>query len=296
MSTQTLHQGSLRPTRIPAIRGRYKISSALLGNLLRRLMPVRNRSDQVVWPQRRTVVHPGLQVHSIAAPKTDRRLSFLMSANLYCAFAAGVVLMAQASSALNKPGIKTEPPSVLVELQPLEATPRTVAPIAPTLPNISQFHPSVIPTITEPQPIVDTDITQTTIGTTNLSNQIAPNSTPTIGTGHNTGTGTPSSGDPSGTATDQPIEVSSSAVSILHQIQPIYPTLARLAHKEGDVVLIMTINEQGVPTDVKMDSGDAVFRNDAIRAAQQWRFTSARIDRQPHTARFRLTLQFRLRG
>ena len=92
------------------------------------------------------------------------------------------------------------------------------------------------------------------------------------------------------------MEVSSSAVSILQQIQPVYPALARLARKEGDVVLIMTINELGVPTEVKMDSGDAVFKNDAIRAAQQWRFTSARLDGKPHSARFRLTLQFRLRG
>ncbi len=92
------------------------------------------------------------------------------------------------------------------------------------------------------------------------------------------------------------MEVSFNSVSILQQVQPAYPSLARLAHKQGDVVLIMTINEQGTPTDVKMDSGDAIFRADAIRAAQQWRFTPARLDGQPHSARFRLTLQFRMRG
>jgi TonB family protein len=72
--------------------------------------------------------------------------------------------------------------------------------------------------------------------------------------------------------------------------------LARLAHKEGDVVLIMTIDEQGIPTEVRVASGDVIFRNDAIRAAQQWRFTPANLDGRPHSARFRLTLQFRLRG
>ncbi len=259
MSIQTLHQGGLRPATIPAI----------------------------------TVVHPGLQVHSIAAPKTDRRLSFLMSANLYCAFAAGVVLMAQASPAFIKPIIKADPPTVVFDLRPPETTPKPMAVIAPNPPNNSQSNSATTPTITEHPPIGVPD-TPTSVGTHNLADQIALNPASDIGRGPWTGT-TPTDG-PTDTPAGPPIEVSSSAVSILHQIQPIYPTLARLAHKEGDVVLIMTINELGVPTDVKMDSGDTVFRNDAIRAAQQWRFTSARFDGQPHSARFRLTLQFRLRG
>ena len=263
MSTQTLHQGSLRPTRIPAI----------------------------------TVVHPGLQVHSIAAPKIDRRLSFLMSANLYCAFAAGAVLVAHTAPAFHKPDIRTEREVAVVDLVPPAAAPRSVAVVAPPrLLNNLQPQTFVAPTLTGPQPIENTDLTPTRIGTADLSNQIASNSPSTTGP-YNNAPNTNSNGrDLNGPPTGPPIEVSASAVSILHQVQPIYPGLARLAHKEGDVVLIMTINEQGVPTEVKMDSGDAVFRNDAIRAAQQWRFTSARIDGQPHTARFRLTLQFRLRG
>ena len=295
MSTQTLHQGSLRPIRVPAIRGRYKISSALLGNLLRRLMPVRNRSDQVVWPQRRTVVHPGLQVHSIAAPKTDRRLSLLMSVNLYCAFAAGAVMVAQASPAIKNALIQTKRPPVVVELRPPIENIRPIPVVAPTLPINLQFNPSNTPIITEPQPIGVPD-TPTTIGNNDVSERIASNPYPGTVTGTNPVPGTsPGVGD-IGPAISQPMDVSFRSVSILRQIQPIYPSLARVAHKEGDVVLIMTINEQGVPTDVKVDSGDSIFRNDAVHAAQQWRFTPANLDGQPHSARFRLTLQFRLRG
>ncbi len=296
MSTQTLTQGSLRPTRVPAIRSRYKISSAFLDNLLRPHMSVHRRADQISLLQRRTVVHPGLQVHSIAAPKTDRRLSFLMSANLYCAFAAGAVLVAQASPAITNTLKQSERPGVVIELRPPAENPRPVAVIARMPPTNFQPHLSVAPVITEPQPPVDTDTTPTTIGTHDLSPHAAGDPTPRTGPGGDPETWTPTGIGPTGPATGQPVEVSFKSVSILQQIQPAYPNLARLAHKEGDVVLIMTINEQGVPTEVKMDSGDAVFKNDAIRAAQQWRFTSALCDGKPHSARFRLTLQFRLRA
>lgn len=262
MPTPSFSQGSLRPTRTPAI----------------------------------TVVHPGLQVHSIAAPKTDRRLSFLMSANLYCAFAAGAVLVAQAAPAIIRPIITERPPAIIDLVSP-GVTPLHLAAMAPPVISNLLSHPADTPAIPEPGPIAAPETTPTSIGEHDLSSQIAASAASTNGSDpHGKDPKGLPSGTPSGLPAGQPVEVSASAVSILHQIQPTYPSLARLAHKEGDVVLIMTINEQGVPTEVKLDSGDAIFRNDAIRAAQQWRFTPARFDGQPHSARFRLTLQFRLHG
>lgn len=262
MSTQTLQQGGLRPARTPAI----------------------------------AVVHPGLQVHSIAPPATDRRLSLLMSATVYCAFAAGVVLVAQASPAIRKPWVKSEPDPVLVELRPLDAPPIVVTPVAHSMSNNLPFSTANTPTITEPQPVVDTSVLPTSVGTTDVSAHIAGYPSSTQGTGGTTAVGALPPGTLTGPDSGQPMEVSYNAVRVLEQIQPAYPALARMAHKEGDVVLIMTINEHGVPTDVKVDSGEAIFRNDAVRAAQQWRFTPANLGGQPHSARFRLTLQFRLRG
>lgn len=264
MSTQTLYQGSHRPTRTPAI----------------------------------TVVHPGLQVHSIAAPKTDRRLSFLMSANLYCAFAAGVVLVAQASPDLRQPRITADRNPIVVELQPPDVRPRDVPSIAPTPSSHVPSSASPPRSVTEPQPVPDTPATPASIGSTDLSGRSATGSpsTPGNGTADSAADGPRSGTFSTGPATGQPVEVNASAVRVLQQIQPSYPDLARLAHKEGDVVLLMTINEQGYPIEVKMDSGEAIFRNSAIHAAQQWRFTPASFNGQPHTARFRLTLQFRLRG
>ncbi len=261
MSTQTLQQGGLRPARIPAI----------------------------------VIVHPGLQVHSIAAPKPDRRLSFLMSANLYCALAAGAVLVAHGAPDFRKPPITSGPPAVVVELGPPEAAPDIAPPMAPAVGDNLSVNTASTPILTEPESIPDIHDLPTAFGT-DRSQTIAGTSSSLRGTGRDLGVGTLPPGTITGPKTGQPMEVSFNSVSILQQVQPAYPSLARLAHKQGDVVLLMTINEQGIPTDVKMDSGDTIFRNDAIRAAQQWRFTPARLDGQPHSARFRLTLQFRLRG
>ncbi len=296
MSTQTLQQGSLRPTRIPAIRDRYRVASAFLVKRLRILMPDPKHNDQVVdEPQRRTVVHPGLQVHSIVAPKPDRRLSFLMSANIYCALAAGAVLAAHTAPGILKPPITTGPPPVVVELGSPEAAPNVAPAATPAVGDNLAVHTASTPTLTEPESIPDTSDLPTTFGT-DRSQTIASTSSSLRGAGRDLGVGTLPPGTLTGPGREQTMEVSFNSVSILQQVQPAYPSLARLAHKQGDVVLIMTINEHGIPTEVEMDSGDAIFRAEAIRAAQQWRFTPARLDGQPHSARFRLTLQFRLRG
>ncbi len=259
MSTQTLPQGSLRPV--------------------------------IALP------HPGLQVHSIAAPKADKRLSFLMSAAIYCVIAGGGVLLAREAPALIAI-IKTEPLIAIVDLveKPLEAR---ITPAPPT-PRGSREEASrpdnLVPLVLPPMEMAP-EFTPTALPTTDLSNQIAAD--PSLPISKNPRIGTRTDGHPDGNGDgvvhEAPVEVSFAAVQVLKQIQPVYPNLARLSHKEGDVILMMTINEQGVPTDVRMDRGDTIFLNDAVRAAQQWRFTPAQVDGRPHAARFKLILQFKLR-
>ena len=256
MTTQTLHQGSLRPaTAIP---------------------------------------HPGLQVHSIAAPKTDRRLSFLMSANIYCAMAGVIFLISQTAPDLitkfTNPGkvvdivlpnppveahLTLAPPTV--KTQGLTAQPANIAPIAlPNQPGDTDTIPTLLPT----QPIGST-------ASYDPSRPINPEGpSETNATGRDPGPGT----------VGPVLDVDFKAVRVLQQVQPGYPNLARLAHKEGDVVLLMTINEKGEPTDVQMDSGEPIFKGDALRAARLWRFTPATLNGEAHAARFKLILQFRLRG
>jgi protein TonB len=78
-------------------------------------------------------------------------------------------------------------------------------------------------------------------------------------------------------------------------VEPLYPDFARRARVQGTVVLMMVVDEQGVPIQVRALEGHAALQEAALQAARQWRFEPARLDGRPVSASFRLTLNFRLR-
>ena len=84
-------------------------------------------------------------------------------------------------------------------------------------------------------------------------------------------------------------------LAVLRQVDPIYPDFARRARIHGPVVLLMTVDEQGVPIQVQVLEGHVVFHEAARQAARQWRFEPARMNGQPVAAVFRLTHKFSLR-
>ena len=81
----------------------------------------------------------------------------------------------------------------------------------------------------------------------------------------------------------------------VHRVDPPYPDFARRARVQGAVVLLMTVDERGLPTQVSLLNGHPALGEAALQAARQWRFEPARVDGQPVAASFRLTLNFRLR-
>lgn len=93
----------------------------------------------------------------------------------------------------------------------------------------------------------------------------------------------------------QVVSMELTQLQILRQAAPSYPPLARIARRQGSVVLLMTIDTQGVPVDVKLlTSPDPSLAAEAERAARLWRFAPALLNGQPVNAQFRLTLNFRL--
>jgi protein TonB len=112
-------------------------------------------------------------------------------------------------------------------------------------------------------------------GTSNVPSQGAPVSTPGAGSSVQ--------------------DFTAVGLSVLHQVDPIYPEFARKARIQGPVVLLMTVDEQGQPTQVAVLEGHPVFHEVAKQAARQWRFEPARLDGRPVSATFRLTLKFSLR-
>jgi len=90
-------------------------------------------------------------------------------------------------------------------------------------------------------------------------------------------------------------DFSATAPAILDRVDPVYPDLARRAHVQGTVVLMMVVDERGVPLQVRVLDGHPALQEAALQAARQWRFEPARMDGRPVAASFRLTLNFRLR-
>ena len=84
-------------------------------------------------------------------------------------------------------------------------------------------------------------------------------------------------------------------VQILSQVQPTYPILAKMTRVQGPVVLRMTIDRHGVPTEVLVASGPQPLQAEAVRAAKLWRFVPATVDGQAVAATFQLTILFSLR-
>lgn len=76
---------------------------------------------------------------------------------------------------------------------------------------------------------------------------------------------------------------------------PPYPPLAKIAKVQGTVVVEITIGTDGVPTRATAIEGPPQLRPTAEAYAMNWRFEPAMLNGVPQTARFRLTMPFRLR-
>jgi len=90
-------------------------------------------------------------------------------------------------------------------------------------------------------------------------------------------------------------DFTASAPAVLRRIDPLYPDLARRARVQGTVVLMMVVDDRGVPMQVSVLDGPPALQDAALQAARQWRFEPARLEGRPVAASFRLTLNFRLR-
>ena len=82
----------------------------------------------------------------------------------------------------------------------------------------------------------------------------------------------------------------------LTRIQPVFPDQARRARIDGDVVIALEVDHEGVVTQTQLLSGDPLLRPAVEFAARQWRFESFCIDGRPYAVRSVLDFQFRWRG
>jgi TonB family protein len=76
---------------------------------------------------------------------------------------------------------------------------------------------------------------------------------------------------------------------------PELPEAARKAHLNGDVVLVLAVNEKGGVDDAKVThSSDRRFEQNAIDAVKQWEFAPATKDGKPVAVQIHVEITFEL--
>ncbi len=88
------------------------------------------------------------------------------------------------------------------------------------------------------------------------------------------------------------------APSYLNNPPPAYPLEARLSRREGTVLLIVTVNEEGRSAEVAVlrSSGDKAMDRAAVAAVTRWTFHPAMAGGRTVAARARVPVRFRLSG
>jgi len=240
---------------------------------------------------------PTLQPQAVLsmAPEANRRLSFLASCLVYlgCGIAVSGLSQVQAKPRGNPftQGMNT----VDVEFPPALPPVATVAPPPP--PMLAQARPQSGETLPPPPPDAVSDTLPGHLPTEDLSTKGL--------TGPANPTGTPSSVLPPGAVqvpsgfvpvAAAPVLMAFDQMVVRSQVPPNYPPMARLAKVQGSVVLLMTVDVQGIPAEVQLLQGvHPSLDAESLRVARLWRFEPARVNGAPVVAQFRLTLNFRLK-
>jgi len=175
------------------------------------------------------------------------------------------------------PKATPEPPRPVEPLPPPQSIPDNVPPPAALPPQPIPAPPSV--------PILGTP---GAVGTGNGYGQGKG-----TGTGTGDGNGSEGSGNGSGDGAG-PLVVPYSQIGLLKVINPNYPERARRVGLEGDVVVRVTIDENGKPVDMHLVKGETLFVNEALKVLPKWRFTPVTYQGKRVRATFDAVLKFNL--
>lgn len=237
-------------------------------------------------------------IHAMAPP-APRRMGFLGACVVYASCALAMTLAPNLSgTGIGKPKtgnggfvVPPDPPRINVELNPVKP-PEPVHFRAMTHSNAPERDKNWVPPVSSnvvPDKVPETLPTQSHFMDSMQKGDSDSNAKVPLGAHSGEGT------DPGGSYS-APTEFTFSQMRILQQVNPVYPAMARLAKVQGDVVLLMTVDPHGVPTDVKTLSGPhPSLEQEAMRVARLWRFEPASLNGQAVSAQFRLTILFRLK-
>lgn len=80
----------------------------------------------------------------------------------------------------------------------------------------------------------------------------------------------------------------------MHDVVPVYPTIAKAAHVQGTVYLEATIARDGSVRNVKVLSAPSMLDDAAVTAVRQWRYTPSLLNGEPVEVLMTVTVRFAL--
>ena len=79
---------------------------------------------------------------------------------------------------------------------------------------------------------------------------------------------------------------------LITRVMPEYPTVAKEAHIEGDVLVKTTIDPKGNVVNMQVVSGPAMLRGPALAALRRWKYEPSTLNGQPIAVQLMVTLKF----
>jgi periplasmic protein TonB len=105
-----------------------------------------------------------------------------------------------------------------------------------------------------------------------------------------------SAAPPPKVATPQKLRVSSGVADGLkiHDVQPAYPQMARIAHIQGDVLLQATISKSGAIENLRAIQGHPILIQAAMDAVRQWKYKPYILNGEPVEVETTVKVQFHM--
>ncbi len=91
-----------------------------------------------------------------------------------------------------------------------------------------------------------------------------------------------------------PVDAEEMQQRLEHSVAPVYPEVARKAGIEGDVVLRVSVSEEGRVTELTVLDGPPVLARAAVNAVQQWQYRAVIMNGRPAAVVTTLVVSFRL--
>ena len=81
---------------------------------------------------------------------------------------------------------------------------------------------------------------------------------------------------------------------LVHRVEAVYPELAKRARVSGNVILRITITEEGSVKDIRVVNGHPLLSGAAVEAVKQWRYMPAMQDGEHIPVTTQVTIIFKM--